>query len=319
MLAAILKSPSNYAPHLHPEKALNRRNLVLSQMAANGFLSEDEAAKAQKEAVVLAEQEEQEYLYGFYTDMVLTDACEALGIGYTELLTGGYEIHTNLDPEVQTHLEQTAKDTSLFPGNAADGSNCECAMVVLSADSGEILGLLGGREHTTRLAFNRATSMRRQPGSAIKPVLVYAPTLEYLGYDTTTTLLDEPTDFSGYMPRNSGSNYRGWVTLRDCVANSINIPAVKLLQEVGSTEPRAMPALWAFPSMRGTTASPWRWVALPRVSALWSFPGHTSPLPRAGIIQRLQRSRKLWIAKGMLFTRRKRRKMPCSLPRAHTS
>lgn len=233
MLAAILKSPSNYAPHLHPEKALNRRNLVLSQMAANGFLSEDEAAKAQKEAVVLAEQEEQEYLYGFYTDMVLTDACEALGIGYTELLTGGYEIYTNLDPEVQTHLEQTAKDTSLFPGNAADGSNCECAMVVLSADSGEILGLLGGREHTTRLAFNRATSMRRQPGSAIKPVLVYAPTLEYLGYDTTTTLLDEPTDFSGYMPRNSGSNYRGWVTLRDCVANSINIPAVKLLQEVG--------------------------------------------------------------------------------------
>lgn len=233
MLAAILKSPSNYAPHLHPEKALNRRNLVLSQMAANGFLSEGEAAKAQKEEVVLAEQEEQEYLYGFYTDMVLTDACEVLGIGYTELLTGGYEIHTNLDPEVQTHLEQTAKDASLFPGNAADGSNCECAMVVLSADSGEILGLLGGREHTTRLAFNRATSMRRQPGSAIKPVLVYAPALEYLGYDTTTTLLDEPTDFSGYTPRNSGSNYRGWVTLRDCVANSINIPAVKLLQEVG--------------------------------------------------------------------------------------
>lgn len=233
LLAGVLKSPTNYAPHIHPEKALERRNLVLNQMLKNELLTEEQAAEAQAEPLVLAEKEESEYLYGYYTDMVLSDACEALGIGYTELMTGGYEIYTNLDPDLQQYLEQAAKDTSLFPQNAADGSSCECAMVVLSADSGKILALLGGREHTTRLAFNRATSMRRQPGSAIKPVLVYAPALEYLGYDTTSTLMDEPTDFSGYTPRNSGNNYRGWVSLRDCVAYSVNIPAVKLLQEVG--------------------------------------------------------------------------------------
>ncbi len=195
LLAGILKSPTNYAPHINMEKSLERRNLVLSQMVENGFLSEAEAEAARQEPVVLVEKQESQYLYGFYTDMVLSDACEILGIGYSELMSGGYEIYTNLDQQLQQHLEETAKDTSLFPANAEDGSNCECAMVVLSADSGEILGLLGGREHTTRLAFNRATSMRRQPGSAVEPVLVYAPALEYLEYDTTSTLMDEPTDF----------------------------------------------------------------------------------------------------------------------------
>ena len=151
LLAGVLKSPTNYAPHIHPEKALERRNLVLTQMLKNELLTEEQAAEAQAEPLVLAEKEESEYLYGYYTDMVLADACEALGIGYTELMTGGYEIYTNLDPGLQQYLEQTAKDTSLFPQNAADGSSCECAMVVLSADSGKILALLGGREHTTRL------------------------------------------------------------------------------------------------------------------------------------------------------------------------
>ncbi len=75
--------------------------------------------------------------------------------------------------------------------------------------------------------------MKRQPGSAIKPVLVYAPAIEYLRYTPVSLLLDEPTDFSGYTPRNSGKTYRGWVSLRDCVALSINIPAVSLLREVG--------------------------------------------------------------------------------------
>ena len=83
-MAGVLKSPTNYAPHIHPEKALERRNLVLNQMLKNELLTDEQAAQAQAELLVLAEKEESEYLYGYYTDMVLADACEALGIGYTE-------------------------------------------------------------------------------------------------------------------------------------------------------------------------------------------------------------------------------------------
>ena len=276
LLAGILKSPTNYAPHINMEKSLERRNLVLSQMVENGFLSEAEAETARQEPVALVEKQESQYLYGFYTDMVLSDACEILGIGYSELMSGGYQIYTNLDQQLQQHLEETAKDTSLFPANAEDGSNCECAMVVLSADSGEILGLLGGREHTTRLAFNRATSMRRQPGSASKPVLVYAPALEYLEYDTTSTLMDEPTDFSGYTPRNSGNTYRGWVSMRDCVAYSINIPAVKLLQEVGVERAKDYASMVGIPfDQRDDSLS----------LALGGFTTGVSPLELAGAYQ----------------------------------
>lgn len=232
MLAGIIKSPTNYAPHLHFEKSLDRKDLVLSQMLENGFLTQEEYDTAKKQKIVLANEDKEEYPYGFYTDMVLKDACSALGLGYTELMTGGYRIYTNLQPELQSKLESLSADASLFPENAADGEKCENAAVVLDAQTGSILAIQGGREHTTRLAFNRAVSMRRQPGSAIKPVMVYAPALEYLDYSTTTFLLDQPENFGGYTPRNSGSSYKGWVTMRDCVAYSINIPAVKLLNEV---------------------------------------------------------------------------------------
>ncbi|MBQ9942467.1 MAG: PBP1A family penicillin-binding protein, partial [Christensenellaceae bacterium] len=232
LLAGIVKSPSAYAPHLHMDAALKRRDLVLGRMLDGGFISPGQYRAAIDEKITLSFSQDLDYPYGYYTDMVLLQAKQALGVSYDQLSTGGYHIYTGLQPSVQSAVEQLAADKSLFPPDAADGLPAECAVVVLRADSGRIAAVLGGREHTARLGFNRATSMRRQPGSAIKPVLVYAPALEYGGYTTTSFLLDQPEDFDGYTPRNSGSRYRGWVTLRDCVAYSINIPAVKLMDEL---------------------------------------------------------------------------------------
>lgn len=232
LLAGILKSPSNYAPHINMEKSLARRDLVLEQMLENEFITQEEYLDAIAEKIVLAPEEEEEYPYGFYTDRALYEATTLLNTNYTELMSQGYRIYTTLDPSMQTYLETLAEDPANFPENAQDGSPVECASIVLDANTGAIQALLGGREHTTRLAFNRATSMRRQPGSAIKPVIVFAPALEYADYSTVSFLLDQPENFGGYAPRNSGSTYRGWVTLRDTVAYSINIPAVKLLNEI---------------------------------------------------------------------------------------
>lgn len=233
-LAGTLKSPSKYGPTSDIDSCRERRNVVLGEMYKNNFITakEYESAKNSPLQVNLKEKTE-EYPCGFYTDTVLDEACSLLNIGYSELMGSGYKIYTNLDIDLQKDLEEEAKDNAMFPTNVDGTEISECAIVVMDAQNSGIQAIIGGREHTTRLAFNRATDMRRQPGSAIKPVLVFAPALEYNHLTTTTFLLDQPVTYSDYSPRNAGSKYRGWVTLRDSVAYSINIPAVKLFSEIG--------------------------------------------------------------------------------------
>ena len=233
-LAGTLKSPSAYSPTANHEKCIERRNLVLQRMYEGGFISAKQYEQAKNESLTLAPTQKDEYLYGYYTDTVLDEACSLLNIGYSELMSGGYHIYTSLDTQLQQKLENQAKNDSFFPKNSAGTERSECASVIMSAQDSSILALIGGREHSARLAFNRACDMRRQPGSAIKPVLVFAPALEK-GYTTTSFLLDQPVTYAEYSPRNAGSSYRGWVTLRDAVAYSINIPAVKLFDELGAS------------------------------------------------------------------------------------
>lgn len=235
-LAAVLKSPTNYAPHLHPESNRTRRDLVLQQMLSADMIDGKEYRQALKEDVQGKTFDSTQYPFGYYTDLVLQTAADELHLTQQELLSGGYRIYTNLDPLLQNTLENTVQNKENFPSPAADGTYPECAGVVINT-KGELTALVGGSKHTTRLSFNRATEMRRQPGSTIKPVLVYAPAIEYLGYTPTTFILDQQEDFDGYTPRNAGNRYRGWITMRNAVALSINVPAVRLLQEL--TVPRA--------------------------------------------------------------------------------
>ena len=105
-------------------------------------------------------------------------------------------------------------------------------MAVVDTHTGAILAMIGGRDYTTRRGLNRATQMRRQPGSALKPLAVYGPALE-LGYTPASVLLDEKTSFGNYTPRNAGDRYYGLVTMRTAVRNSLNTTAVRLLEEIG--------------------------------------------------------------------------------------
>lgn len=232
-LAGIIKAPSNYAPHINPENSQKRRNLVLEQMLAAGFISEVECSSAQEEQLTVAENSQSSYPYGYFTDTVIEQASEILGISKEDLLKKGYTIHTTLDVSLQESLEALYENDELFPENASDGTPVQSASVVLDAENSQIRALVGGREHESRFSFNRATDARRQPGSSIKPVLVYAPAVEYCGYSAASFILDEPVTIDGYSPSNAGNKYRGWVTMRTAVANSINVPAVKLLNEVG--------------------------------------------------------------------------------------
>jgi len=231
LLAGVIKGPSHYAPHINLEKSITRRNLVLSEMYKMGYISEEQMKQAQSENVVLAEKTETKY--GYYIDMVLNEAEKILSLESEELLSSGYRIYTTLDQDMQKQLEELYTNDSAFPGSAADGDPCQSAFCVLDGQTSEIRAIIGGREYETRRGLNRATDIKRQPGSAIKPVIVYAPAMEKLGYMPTTLLLDEKEDFGGYIPKNFSDTYAGWVTMREALAKSLNLPAVRVLQKLG--------------------------------------------------------------------------------------
>lgn len=235
MLAGILKSPSNYAPHLDFEASLARRDTVLSLMAEYGYLDDQGLADAKGETmVILHDGTASEEGRNYYVDAALQDAMEILQIDSETLLSGGYRIYTAMDSAIQNQCEAIFQQDDLFPGDA------QGAIMVQEAGTGLIRAMVGGRgAYDTAMAFNRATDIRRQPGSVIKPVIAYAPALEGYGYTAATMLLDEPTTFAEYSPRNFGNKYYGWVTLREAVTRSLNVPAVKVLSDIGVSAGKA--------------------------------------------------------------------------------
>lgn len=229
LLAGVLKSPARFAPHLRPEASVGRRGVILDLMAEYGLITPAEAAAAKNEPLVLVPDTARN-AHSYAIDLALTDACRALDISMDALLTGGYRIETSIDSELQSVVEAAFTDDALFP--TYDGKSSEGAVVIVSADTGEVAAIQGGRDTATALAYNRATRIRRQPGSAIKPVFVYAPALE-AGYTAASMLLDDAATFSDYTPRNASGTYRGWVTMREAVTRSLNLPAVSLCDTLG--------------------------------------------------------------------------------------
>ncbi|MDR2505118.1 MAG: PBP1A family penicillin-binding protein [Oscillospiraceae bacterium] len=232
MLAATIKAPSYYAPHLYPENNKARADYVLRVMYENDMLDEEAYQNAIADTPEVYVAQLPTVNYGWFVDQALADAETLLGVNSEALLGGGYHIYTTLDPTVQKSADETYANKSNFAANASDGTPVQSAFAVVDVKTGAILALEGGREYTVRRALNRATQARRSPGSSIKPLVVYGPAIK-LGYSTASILLDEQGDFGGYAPRNSGNHYYGPTTMRTALARSLNVATVRLLQEIG--------------------------------------------------------------------------------------
>ena len=231
-LAAAIKAPGAFALQANPKANAERRSYILSVMREEGMLTQEEYDQACAEEIAALENASAATAYGWFVDAVLDEAELQLDVSAETLLAGGYRIDTTLDPAMQTILEdQYTRD--VFPKNASDGTPVQSAAACVDTQSGAVRAIVGGREYTTRRGLNRATMLRRQPGSALKPLAVYAPAMEYAGWTCASVLLDEPTNFSGYKPKNAGNAYYGFVTVRQALKNSLNIPAVKTLQAIG--------------------------------------------------------------------------------------
>ena len=241
-IAGITQYPTRYDPIANPENNIEKRNTVLKKMYELKKISKDEYEKAVASPLGLSREYIRQNVLAtsYFEDQLVSDVINDLveRKNYTEefaksqVYNGGYKIYATIDPQIQSIMENVFENTSNFPG----GGKSEAAMVVSDPYTGEIKGIIGGLgEKTDIRGFNRATQAIRQPGSAIKPIAVYGPAVD-LGKITETDIIkDEPITIGNddWKPKNSYTGFKGNMTVKEAVARSANIPAVKVLDKVG--------------------------------------------------------------------------------------
>ncbi|WP_256358403.1 transglycosylase domain-containing protein [Bacillus sp. sid0103] len=232
LLAGLIKAPSALNPYEHMEKATDRRNLVLTQMKKQGYISNQQYEKANHEKVILNDRGGDPFRgkFPYYVDQVLDEAINLYGLSQDELLTGGYQIYTELEPAIQTAMEETYQNDSLFQ----EGKDrlVQSGGVLIDPKTGGIKAIVGGRGTHTFRGYNRASQLEAQPGSSFKPLAVYSPALEE-GWQISDMLKDEPMSFGDYQPSNYDHQYAGQVPMYEAVKESKNVSAVWLLNELG--------------------------------------------------------------------------------------
>ena len=244
-LAAITNNPSKYNPRTNPQNAKKRRDVVLEQMNNLGYISDIEYSKALEEPIKLnLSDKEESTVNSWYTDMVIEDVTHDLSDKYGIskeyasflLYSGGYRIYTAEDKEIQDILDDYYSDLSNFPCDI-NGEFPQSSMIVIDPYTGDILGVAGaiGEKKGNRIQ-NYATHAKRPPGSAIKPLSVYAPAFEKGIIKWSSILDDSPIENSNgrSWPANANGKYIGPVTVKYAVENSLNTVAVKVLEMLGN-------------------------------------------------------------------------------------
>ncbi|CAH1230078.1 Penicillin-binding protein 1F [Paenibacillus allorhizoplanae] len=234
VLAALPKAPSHYSPFQNEEQALERRNTVLKLMLKEGKITQQDYEKANASAlgaVKTVNMDEAKGRNRAYVDAVIDEAVTLYGFTEEQLLTGGLRITTELDPTVQKAVIDVVNNNSLFPESKPD-QLIQSGAAIVDQKTGGVRALAGGRGEGVFRGFSHATQLRRQPGSAFKPVAVYGPALE-LGYKPSTMLFDGPLNIEGYQPQDWDHQSRGQVSMQEAITSSWNVPAVWLLHEIG--------------------------------------------------------------------------------------
>ncbi|WP_282142017.1 transglycosylase domain-containing protein [Cytobacillus oceanisediminis] len=234
LLAGLVKAPSAINPYQNEDKAIERRNLVLDRMKEHSFISEKEWEKAKNEELVFEDGggDPLKGKYPYYVDVVLEEAINKYNISLDDLLSNGYQIYTELDQDMQGSVEETYKNDQLFPKGTGE-QPVQSGAILLDPQNGGIRALAGGRGEHTLLGHNRAVHKVGQPGSTMKPIVPYAAALE-AGWEITDELKDERMTFGeDYEPNNYNGQFRGNVPMYEAVKDSLNVPAVWLLDEIG--------------------------------------------------------------------------------------
>ncbi|WP_245579629.1 transglycosylase domain-containing protein [Alteribacter aurantiacus] len=232
LLAALPKGPNAYSPINNPERSKQRRDLVLTLMERQGYLTADETVRLQGKTIpTTTHTMTKEPAFASYVDLVLEEAEKRYGLTREEVLRGGYTITVPMDLEMQKISYTQFKDEQSFPQGGPD-QEVEGAFVLLNNETGGVVAAQGGREFVSQ-HLNRVNA-KRQPGSTFKVPSVYAPALES-GDFTPYSLLEnrEGISHDGYTVRNSSGHYSESLIMYDAIKTSANVPAVSVLNEIG--------------------------------------------------------------------------------------
>lgn len=240
VLAGMLKGPEIYNPLYSVENATNRRNTVLQNMVAAGYI--DQATADQSAAVDIHGQlvdayegKSEDYRYPSYFDAVINEAVNEYGLTEEDIVKNGYRIYTELDQNYQASMQVIYDNTALFPV-AEDGTRAESGSVALDPKTGGVralVGRVGSDENPGFRTYNYATQAARSPGSTIKPLVVYSPAVAE-GWSTNKELDNSTTQYGTYEVNNyAGIQSSPTVPMYQALAESLNLPAVATANDLG--------------------------------------------------------------------------------------
>ncbi len=261
-IAAITQNPAKWDPIIYPEKNAERRNYCIQQMYEQGLITQEEYAAAYEKELILHIPDTDDSsgltIHSWYTDAAQQEAVQLLmeAYGYSKpvaekaLLTGGFNIVTAMDPDVQAVLEKHFENDSDWERHDESPIQPECSGVIIDPSNGNVVALVGGRgEKLINLGLNYATQTKRPAGSSIKPLSVYGPGLEYGAFTYASVFDDVPINFGtetvdpdtgeivysnkhGY-PKNAPDTYAGLTTVHKAVEVSKNTVAWRALVALG--------------------------------------------------------------------------------------
>ncbi|CZC71452.1 penicillin-binding protein 1A [Streptococcus pneumoniae] len=237
LLAGMPQAPNQYDPYSHPEAAQDRRNLVLSEMKNQGYISAEQYEKAVNTPITDGLQSlKSASNYPAYMDNYLKEVINQVEeeTGYN-LLTTGMDVYTNVDQEAQKHLWDIYNTDEYV---AYPDDELQVASTIVDVSNGKVIAQLGARHQSSNVSFgiNQAVETNRDWGSTMKPITDYAPALEYGIYDSTATIVhDKPYNYPGTNTPvyNWDRGYFGNITLQYALQQSRNVPAVETLNKVG--------------------------------------------------------------------------------------
>ncbi|MDB8622079.1 penicillin-binding protein PBP2A [Streptococcus parasanguinis] len=240
VLAGMLKGPEIYNPLYSVENATNRRNTVLQNMVAAGYIDQKTADQSAAvdihgQLIDAYEGKSEDYRYPSYFDAVINEAVNEYGLTEEDIVKNGYRIYTELDQNYQASMQVIYDNTALFPV-AEDGTRAESGSVALDPKTGGVralVGRVGSDQNPGFRTYNYATQAARSPGSTIKPLVVYSPAVA-AGWSTNKELDNSTTQYGSYEVNNyAGIQSSPTVPMYQALAESLNLPAVATANDLG--------------------------------------------------------------------------------------
>lgn len=239
-LAGMLKGPELYNPLNSIEDSTNRRDTVLQNMVAAGYIDKNQETEAAEVGMTSQLHDKYEgkisdYRYPSYFDAVVNEAVSKYNLTEEEIVNNGYRIYTELDQNYQANMQVVYENTALFP-RAEDGTFAQSGSVALEPKTGGVRGVVGqvaDNDKTGFRNFNYATQSKRSPGSTIKPLVVYTPAVE-AGWALNKQLDNHTMKYDNYKVDNyAGIKKSREVPMYQALAESLNLPAVATVNDLG--------------------------------------------------------------------------------------